>query len=57
MMDIPLMMWGSKKLLMILEFINCSPAISGCGMAGNQPVSIQVKNYSSTTFTNVPVYY
>ncbi|MFZ1784952.1 MAG: S8 family serine peptidase [Ferruginibacter sp.] len=34
-----------------------SPAISGCGMAGNQPVSIQVKNYSSTTFTNVPVYY
>ena len=34
-----------------------SPAFSGCGIAGNQPVSFEIKNYSSTTFTNVPVYY
>ncbi len=34
-----------------------SPSINGCGMSGSQPVSIEIKNYSSTTFTNVPVYY
>lgn len=34
-----------------------SPSITGCGLSGPQPVSLQVKNYSSTTFTNVPVYY
>ena len=34
-----------------------SPAISGCGVAGNQPVSFEIRNYSSTTFNNVPVYY
>ncbi len=34
-----------------------SPGISGCGMAGSQPISFEIKNYSSTTFTNVPVYY
>jgi hypothetical protein len=34
-----------------------SPSFSGCGMAGSQPVSIEIKNYSSSTFTNVPVYY
>ncbi len=34
-----------------------SPAVSGCGLAGNQTVSFEIKNYSSTTFTNVPVYY
>jgi hypothetical protein len=34
-----------------------SPSVSGCGSAGNQPVSIEIKNYSSSTFTNVPVYY
>ncbi len=34
-----------------------SPSITGCGMAGSQPVSIEIKNYSNTTFTNVPVYY
>jgi hypothetical protein len=34
-----------------------SPAYSGCGAAGNQPVSFEIKNYSSSTFTNVPVYY
>ncbi len=34
-----------------------SPAISGCGLAGNQTISYEIKNYSSTTFTNVPVYY
>ena len=34
-----------------------SPSITGCGLAGNQPVSIEIKNYSSSTFTNVPVYY
>lgn len=34
-----------------------SPSITGCGMAGPQPVSVQVKNYSSTTFTNLPIYY
>ena len=34
-----------------------SPAVSGCGMAGNQTVSFEIKNYTSTTFINVPVYY
>ncbi len=34
-----------------------SPAVSGCGLAGNQTVSFEIKNYSSTIFTNVPVYY
>ena len=34
-----------------------SPSVTGCGIAGSQPVSIEIKNYSSTTFTNVPVYY
>lgn len=34
-----------------------SPAISGCGLAGSQPVSFEIKNYSSNTFTDVPVYY
>jgi hypothetical protein len=34
-----------------------SPSVSGCGSAGNQPVSFEIKNYSSTTFINVPVYY
>lgn len=34
-----------------------SPVITGCGISGPQPVSIQVKNYSATTFTNVPVSY
>lgn len=34
-----------------------SPAISGCGMSGNQTIAFEIKNYSSTTFTNVPVYY
>ncbi|MFM6926402.1 MAG: S8 family serine peptidase [Ferruginibacter sp.] len=34
-----------------------SPAVSGCGLAGNQTISFEIKNYSSTTFTNVPVYY
>ena len=34
-----------------------SPAVSGCGLVGNQPISFEIKNYSSTTFSNVPVYY
>lgn len=34
-----------------------SPAVSGCGMSGNQPVSLQIKNYTAGTLTNVPVYY
>lgn len=34
-----------------------SPSVSGCNMAGSQPVSVEIKNYSSTTFTSVPVYY
>jgi len=34
-----------------------SPSITGCGTAGSQPVSIEIKNYSSSTFTLVPVYY
>ena len=34
-----------------------SPSVSGCGSAGNQPISFEIKNYSSSTFTNVPVYY
>ena len=34
-----------------------SPAGSGCSMTGVQPVSVRIKNYSATAFTNVPVYY
>jgi len=34
-----------------------SPSVSGCGLAGNQTISFEIKNYSSTTFSNVPVYY
>lgn len=34
-----------------------SPSVSGCGLAGNQAISLEIKNYSSTTFINVPVYY
>ncbi len=34
-----------------------SPSVTGCGNSGSQPVTIEIKNYSSTTFTNVPVYY
>lgn len=34
-----------------------SPAITGCNAYGSQSVSIKIKNYSSTTFTNVPVSY
>ncbi|MBL7701775.1 MAG: S8 family peptidase [Ferruginibacter sp.] len=34
-----------------------SPAVSGCNMAGSQTISIEIKNYSSTTFSNVLVYY
>lgn len=34
-----------------------SPSVSGCGMAGNQTVSVEIKNYSSSTFSNVPVTY
>ncbi len=34
-----------------------SPAVTGCGMGGTTPVAITIKNYSSTPFINVPVYY
>jgi len=34
-----------------------SPVISGCNATGLQPVSIIIKNYSATTFNNVPVSY
>lgn len=34
-----------------------SPSITGCGTYGNQFISLEIKNYSSTTFSNVPVYY
>lgn len=34
-----------------------SPSVSGCNMAGSQTISVEIKNYSSTTFSNVPVYY
>lgn len=34
-----------------------SPSQTGCGMYGMQAISLQIKNYSSTTFTNVPVSY
>jgi len=34
-----------------------SPSVTGCGTTGNQNISIEIKNYSSSTFTNVPVYY
>ncbi|MEP7255373.1 MAG: S8 family serine peptidase [Ferruginibacter sp.] len=34
-----------------------SPSITGCGAYGSQTISVKIKNYSSSTFTNVPVYY
>ncbi|HQW91447.1 MAG TPA: S8 family serine peptidase [Ferruginibacter sp.] len=34
-----------------------SPSITGCGNAGSNTVSVEIKNYSSSTFINVPVYY
>lgn len=34
-----------------------SPSITGCGTAGSQPVSVEIKNYSASTFINVPVYF
>ena len=34
-----------------------SPSVSGCGMDGTQQVAIIVKNFSTTPFANVPVYY
>jgi hypothetical protein len=34
-----------------------SPAASGCGVAGSQSVAVKIKNYTGTTFTNVPVTY
>ncbi len=34
-----------------------SPSVSGCGSAGSQTITFEIKNYSSTTFANVPVYY
>ncbi len=34
-----------------------SPSVSGCGMAGNQTISVEIKNYSSGSFSNVPVSY
>ncbi|MEO6253542.1 MAG: S8 family serine peptidase [Ferruginibacter sp.] len=34
-----------------------SPSITGCGTYGSQLISLEIKNYSSTTFNNVPVYY
>ncbi len=34
-----------------------SPNVSGCGLAGSQTISYEIKNYSGTTFNNVPVYY
>ncbi|MBK7432556.1 MAG: T9SS type A sorting domain-containing protein [Chitinophagaceae bacterium] len=34
-----------------------SPSLSGCAMNGVQPVTIRIKNYSATSFTNVPVSY
>ncbi|MGG9961638.1 S8 family serine peptidase [Ferruginibacter sp. SUN106] len=34
-----------------------SPVLSGCNATGVQPVSVTIKNYSGTTFNNVPVSY
>ena len=34
-----------------------SPSVTGCGMTGAQTVAIRVKNFSSSSFTNVPVKY
>lgn len=34
-----------------------SPSVTGCGMSGSQPITLTIKNYSASTFTNVPVYY
>ena len=34
-----------------------SPSATGCGTAGSQQVSVEIKNYSGITLTGVPVYY
>lgn len=34
-----------------------SPSVTGCGISGPQSISLNIKNYSSSTFTNVPVSY
>ncbi len=34
-----------------------SPSVTGCGVSAATSVSLNIKNYSSSTFTNVPVYY
>jgi len=34
-----------------------SPVVTGCDSYGSVPVSIRIKNYSSTSFSNVPVTY
>ncbi|MGB4843410.1 MAG: S8 family serine peptidase [Ferruginibacter sp.] len=34
-----------------------SPAVTGCGISGPQVVSLNIKNYSGSTFSNVPVSY
>ena len=34
-----------------------SPAFSGCGSAGSQPISFEIKNYSGSPLTNVSVFY
>lgn len=34
-----------------------SPSVTGCGNYGTQSVSLNIKNYSASTLTNVPVYY
>ncbi len=34
-----------------------SPAITGCAGSGTQTISLQIKNYSAVSFTNVPVHY
>lgn len=47
-----------KEALNDIGILNiASPSITGCGAYGAQPISLNIKNYSSTTFTNVPVYY
>lgn len=34
-----------------------TPSVTGCGNYGTQAVSLNIKNYSAATLTNVPVYY
>lgn len=34
-----------------------TPSATGCGNYGTQAVSLNIKNYSAATLTNVPVYY